>query len=244
MMRELREIRSALSPREILLVADAATGQSAVTVAKGFDENLGVTGIILSRMDSDARGGAALSMSHITGRQVVFIGTGERLEDFERFHPGHIAGRILNRGDVVTLVEKVQEDIDLEKTRKLEKKIKKNTFDLEDFLDQLRQIKKMGSLENMMGMLPGMPKKKMNLAVDDTQIKRTEAIICSMTPYERSHYKMINGSRRKRIALGSGTNVYEVNRLLQSFEQMKKMMKKLGKGGGPRNLSSLTQYMR
>jgi signal recognition particle subunit SRP54 len=244
MMKELQEIKRAVSPAEVLLVADAATGQSAVTVAGAFNEKLGVTGIVLSRMDSDARGGAALSMSHVTGRRVKFIGTGEKVGDLERFHPQRIAGRILDRGDIVTLVEKVQEDVDLREAKKLEQKIRKNTFDLEDFLGQLKQIRKMGSLESVLGMLPGVPKKKMNLSLDDDQIRHTEAIILSMTPHERSHHKMINGSRRKRIALGSGTSVYEVNRLLSSFEQMKKMMKKIGKGGGISNLSSLTQHLR
>jgi signal recognition particle subunit SRP54 len=231
-------------------VADAATGQSAVTVARGFDERLELTGIILSRMDSDARGGAALSMSYVTGRGIVFIGTGERIEDFERFHPERIAGRILNRGDVVTLVEKVQDDLDLEKARNLEKKLRKNSFDLEDFRDQLRQIRRMGGLENILGMMPGgiMPglSGKGNLNLDETQLKHAEAIICSMTPRERLHHKIINGSRRKRIALGSGTSVYEVNRLLNNFDQMKKMMKKVKKGGvpGAGSLQSIMQRMR
>jgi signal recognition particle subunit SRP54 len=253
MMSELERIKKAVSPHEILLVADAATGQSAVSVAQGFDQRLGISGIILSRMDSDARGGAALSMSYVTGRGIKFIGTGEKIEDFERFHPERIAGRILNRGDVVTLVEKVQEDIDEDKAKKLEQKMRRNAFDLEDFLDQLKQIKKMGSLEKLMGMMPGLPK-KLNLNFDEKKLKHAEAIINSMTPYERSHYKMINGSRRKRIALGSGTSVFEVNRLLGSFDQMKKMMKKM-KGGllkagqGPQGmntqgLESLMQKMR
>jgi len=230
MMDELIEIKKAINPGEILLVADAATGQAAVSVAQGFDQKLGITGIVLSRMDSDARGGAALSMSYITGKKVKFIGTGEKIEDFERFYPDRIAGRILNMGDVVSLVEKVQKDFDEEKARQLEKKIKKESFDLNDFLDQLRQLKKLGPLENLIDMIPGIPKKA-NLKIDESQLRRTEAIINSMTPYERAHYKIINGSRRKRIALGSGTSVYEVNRLLNNFQQIKKMMKKIGKGG-------------
>ncbi len=242
MMSELEKIKKEVSPQEVFLVADAATGQSAVTVAQGFDQRLGLTGIILSRMDSDARGGAALSMSYVTGQGIAFIGTGERIEDFEWFHPERIAGRILDRGDVVSLVEKVQEDLDEEKARILEKKLRKNSFDLEDFLDQLRQIRRMGGLENIMGMLPGgmMPglPKKVNLNPDENQMKHAEAIICSMTPRERVHHKIINGSRRKRIALGSGTSVYEVNRLLGNFEQMKKMMKKVKKGGIPGTASS------
>jgi signal recognition particle subunit SRP54 len=241
MMDELVEIKKQVKPHEILLVADAATGQVAVTVAQGFHERIGITGIILSRMDSDARGGAALSMSYITGRTVSFIGTGEKIEDFERFYPDRIASRILEMGDVVTLVEKVQQEVDVERAKKLEKKIKKATFDLNDFLDQLKQLKKMGPLENILDLIPGVPKKA-NIQFDESQLVKTEAIINSMTPKEREHYKIINGSRRKRIALGSGTNVYDVNRLLNSFSQMKKMMKKMGKGGGRRG-NMLSSFM-
>ena len=231
MMDELKRIKKVLKPDEILLVADAATGQAAVSVAEGFNRELGITGIILSRMDSDARGGAALSMSYITGQYIKFIGTGEKVEDFEKFYPDRIADRILNMGDVVSLVEKVQKEYDIEKAKKLEKKIKKDNFDLNDFLDQIKQLKKMGPLENILEMIPGMPK-KLNLKVDERDLKRTEAIINSMTPEERAHYKIINGSRRKRIALGSGTTVFEVNRLLNNFQQMKKMMKKFSKNKG------------
>ena len=240
MMGELQSIKKAVRFNEILLVADAATGQAAVKIAQGFDEAIGITGLILSRMDSDARGGAALSMSHITGKHIKFIGTGEKVDDFEQFHPDRIAGRILDMGDIVSLVEKVQTDFDLEKAKKLEKKIKKATFDLNDFLDQLRQLQKMGPLENVLEMIPGMPKKT-PVKVDEGELKRTEAIINSMTPHERAHYKLINGSRRKRIALGSGTTVYDVNRLLSNFDQMKKLMKKFRRGGLPRgnSLSSL-----
>ena len=240
MMEELVKIRKKVNPHEILLVADAATGQVAVTVAQGFHERLGITGIILSRMDSDARGGAALSMSYITGRTISFIGTGEKIDDLERFHPDRVASRILDMGDIVTLVEKVQKDVDVERAKKLEKKIKKDTFDLSDFLDQLKQLKKLGPLENIMQLIPGLPKKA-NIRIDEGEILRTEAIIYSMTPRERMNYKIINGSRRKRIALGSGTTVFEVNRLLNNFAQMKKLMKKVGKGGTGRGnmLSSL-----
>ncbi len=231
MMEELIEIRDKLKPHEVLLVADAATGQAAVEVAKGFNEKLGINGIILSRMDSDARGGAALSMAYITGKPIKFIGNGEKISDFELFYPSRIASRILNMGDVVSLVEKVQEDFDLEKAKKLEKKLKKDTFDFNDFHDQIRQLRKMGSLENFMEMIPGLPTTA-PLKIDERELKRTEAIINSMTEYERTHYKVINGSRRKRIAMGSGTSVFEVNRLLNNFAQMKKLMKKMGKGGG------------
>jgi len=231
MMEELKRIKDVLIPIEILLVADSATGQAAVSVAEGFNREIGLTGIILSRMDSDARGGAALSMSYITGQYIKFIGTGEKIENFEKFYPDRIADRILNMGDVVSLVEKVQKEYDVEKAKKLEKKIKKDSFDLNDFLDQIKQLKKMGPLENILEMIPGMPK-KLNLKVDERDLKRTEAIINSMTIEERSHYKIINGSRRKRIALGSGTTVFEVNRLLNNFQQMKKMMKKFSKNKG------------
>jgi signal recognition particle subunit SRP54 len=240
MMEELVEMKKKVHPHELLLVADAATGQAAVSVAKGFEAKLGITGLILSRMDSDARGGAALSMTYITGKHIKFIGTGEKIDDFERFFPERIANRILNMGDIVSLVEKVQNEVDLEQVQKLEKKIKKDTFDLDDFLKQIKQLKKMGPLENLIDMIPGMPKKAL-FQIDDRNIKRTEAIIQSMTGKERENYKIINGSRRKRIAIGSGTNVFEVNRLLNNFSQMKKMMKKIGKGGELRRgeLSSL-----
>ncbi len=242
MMDELVKIKRVINPHEVLLVADAATGQAAVSVAQGFDEKIGITGLMLSRMDSDARGGAALSMSYITGKHIKFIGTGENTADFEKFYQSRISGRILDRGDVVSLVEKVREDLDLEKAKKLEKKIKKATFDLNDFLDQIKQMQKMGPLENILEMIPGLPKKA-NINIDESELKRTEAIICSMTYHERGHYKVINGSRRKRIAIGSGTTVFDVNKLLNNFQQMKKMMKKMGKRGGMNALSSLVDRM-
>lgn len=230
MMSELVRIKKAINPDEILLVADAATGQAAVSIARGFDEKLGITGIILSRMDSDARGGAALSMAYITGKQIRFIGTGERVTDFDLFYPERVAQRILNMGDILSLVEKVQKDIDLEEAKRLEKKLKKNKFDLEDFLQQIKKIRKMGPLEDLLEMIPGFSG-KMKLKIDESELKKAEAIINSMTPKERANYRIINGSRRKRIAMGSGTTVFDVNRLLNNFQQMKKMMKKMGKGG-------------
>ena len=245
MMAELVKMKDQLKPHEVLLVADAATGQAAVNVAQGFNEKLGITGILLSRMDSDARGGAALSMSYITGKPIKFIGNGEKISDFEIFHPSRIAGRILDMGDVISLVEKVQEDFDLEQAERLEKKLKKDAFDLSDFLDQILHLRKMGPLENILEMLPGISKqvipKQGLLGIDERELKRTEAIIRSMTKQERANYKIINGSRRKRIAIGSGTSVFEVNRLLNNFAQMKKLMKKMGKGGRVRGdaLSSL-----
>ncbi len=242
MMGELVEIKKAVKVNETLLVVDAATGQVAVNVARGFDGAVGISGIILSRMDSDARGGAALSMSYITGKYIKFIGTGEKVDDFDKFYPDRIAGRILNMGDVISLVEKVQADFDVEKAKKLEKKIKKDSFDLGDFGDQLRQLRKMGPLENLLEMIPGLTK-KMNLKLDSNALKRAEAIINSMTLDEKANYKIINGSRRKRIALGSGTSVFEVNRLLSNFEQVKKMIKRFGKGTGPK-LGELSSMMR
>ena len=245
MMAELVKMKDQLKPHEVLLVADAATGQAAVNVAQGFNEKLGITGILLSRMDSDARGGAALSMSYITGKPIKFIGNGEKISDFEIFHPSRIAGRILDMGDVISLVEKVQEDFDFEQAERLEKKLKKDAFDLSDFLDQILHLRKMGPLENILEMLPGISKqvipKQGLLGIDERELKRTEAIIRSMTKQERANYKIINGSRRKRIAIGSGTSVFEVNRLLNNFAQMKKLMKKMGKGGRVRGdaLSSL-----
>lgn len=238
MMKELIDIKSNLHPNEILLVADAATGQVAVNIATGFDEKLGITGIILSRMDSDARGGAALSMSYITGKNIKFLGTGESVGDFERFYPDRVASRILNMGDVVSLVEKVQKEFDLEEAKKLEKKIRKDTIDLNDFIDQIGQLRKLGPLENLLEMIPGISK-KINFKIDERELKRAEAIINSMTKYERAHYKIIDGNRRKRIALGSGTSIFEVNRLLNGFQQMKKMMKKMGKSGKANAISSI-----
>jgi len=240
MMEELVEIKNKIKPHEVLLVADAATGQVAVNVAKGFNEKLDISGIILSRMDSDARGGAALSMSYVTGKNIKYIGTGEKIQDLETFYPSRVAGRILEMGDIISLVEKAQDSFDIEQAKKLEKKIKKDTFDLNDFLEQLRQIKKMGPLENILEMIPGIPKKA-NIKIDGKELKVPEAIINSMTKYERSHIKIINGSRKKRIAVGSGTSVFEVNRLLNNFQQMRKMIKKFRKGGKDKGspLSSL-----
>lgn len=242
MMDELVKIKDKIEPQEIFLVADAATGQAAINIAKGFDEKLGITGIILSRMDSDARGGAALSMSYVTQKHIHFIGTGEKIEDLEKFYPARIARRILNMGDVVSLVEKVQQDFDLEKAKKLEKKMRKDSFDLNDLLDQLQQLHRFGPLESILEMIPGALKES-GIKIDDRELKHTEAIINSMTRVERANYKIINGSRRKRIALGSGTSVFEVNRLLKNFEQMKKMMKRLGKGGKQR-FSNFASIMR
>ena len=227
MMKEVRNLKQQIKPDYIFFVADAMTGQDAVNVAREFNENLEFNGVILTKLDSDARGGAALSIKAVTGKPVVFVGTGEKTNDFEEFHPDRMANRILGMGDILTLIEKAETELDLEEAEKLAKKLQKNQFTFTDFLSQLHQIKKLGPLDQIMGMLPGMNAKAMKgLKVDDKEIKHIEAIIYSMTPRERDKPLIINGSRRQRIAKGSGTSVQEVNRLLKQFEQMKKMMKK------------------
>jgi signal recognition particle subunit SRP54 len=233
LMDEVEEIKAKLSPGEILLVADAMTGQDAVQVAEAFNQVLDLTGIILSKMDGDARGGAALSMRTVTGKPIKFCGIGEKLDALETFHPERMASRILGMGDVLSLIEKAEKAFDAEQAQKLQEKLIKDTFTLEDFRDQLQQVKKMGSLEQIWGMLPGMGKLKQlrHLQPDDRELIRVEAIINSMTPEERRKHTIINASRRKRIANGSGTSVQEVNKLLKNYGQMKKMLQKLGKGG-------------
>jgi signal recognition particle subunit SRP54 len=227
LVRELKRLRDFLSPNEILLVADAATGQQAVSVATHFHEALEITGLILTKLDGDARGGAALSMREVTRRPIKFSGTGEKLDQFEPFHPERMAGRILGLGDIVSLVEKAASAIDEEEARKLEKKLRTATFDLNDFLDQFRLMKKMGPLENILGMIPGMNNLK-GFSVDEKQMKRVEAVVLSMTRQERAKPEVLNARRRQRIARGSGTTVTEVNDLLHRFNQMRKMMKNMG----------------
>lgn len=233
LMGELVRIRDKVKPTDILLVADAMTGQDAVNIAKSFDDALDIGGVILSKMDGDARGGAALSIKSITGKPIKFIGVGEKLNELEPFHPDRMASSILGMGDVLTLIEKAQSVVDEEKAVELEKKLKKNQFTLEDFRDQMVQIRKMGSLSDLIGMIPGMKKHKQlkNLEVDDRELIRIEAIINSMTPKERARHTIINGSRRKRIAKGSGTRVQDVNQLLKNYTQVMKMIKKFNKGG-------------
>ena len=238
LMGELERIKSTANPREILFVADAMTGQEAVTVASGFNDRLGITGVILSKLDGDAKGGAALSIKAVTGAPVKFVGLGEKLDALDVFHPDRLVSRILGMGDVLTLVEKAQAALDEKETARLTQKLKKNQFDLEDFLAQLQQIKKLGSLESIMGMIPGMGKmvKQMQGAQpSEKEMKRIEAIIRSMTPAERADHGIINGSRRLRIAKGSGTSVQEINLLLKRFTEAQKMMKQLTKLG-PKNL--------
>ncbi len=234
LMAELDAVRFAVSPVETLLVADSLTGQDAVNVAKQFKDRTDITGIMLTRIDGDARGGAALSMRSVTGCPIKLLGTGEKLDEIEVFHPDRIASRILGMGDVVGLVEKAAEAIDEEEAAKLEAKIKKGTFDLEDLAGQLRQMRKMGGMEGLMGMLPGVGKMKQQMAnanIDENVLKRQEAIISSMTPKERQAPKIIAASRKRRIAAGSGTSVPDVNRLLKQHKQMASMMKKIGKMG-------------
>jgi len=233
LMAELSRISETVQPSDILLVADAMTGQDAVNIAESFDAALDIGGVILTKMDGDARGGAALSIKEITGKPIKFIGVGEKLSELEAFHPDRLASSILGMGDVLTLIEKAQDAVDEKKAAELEKKIRKNQFTLEDFRDQMVQIRKMGSLGDIMKMIPGMGKLKQmkNLDVDEKEFGRIEAIINSMTPRERQQHTIINGSRRKRIAKGSGTRVQDVNQLLKNYTQLKKMLKKFNKSG-------------
>ena len=233
LMDELIRINEAVQPADILLVADAMTGQDAVNIAQSFNEALDIGGVVLTKMDGDARGGAALSIKEITGKPIKFIGVGEKLNELEPFHPDRLASSILGMGDVLTLIEKAQDLVDEKKAVELEKKLRKNQFTLEDFRDQMRQIRKMGSLGDIMKMIPGMGKLKQmkNIDMDEKELVRIEAIINSMTPLERQRHGIINGSRRRRIAKGSGTRVQDVNRLLKDYTQLLKMLKKLNKGG-------------
>ena len=237
LMDEMRKLKALLSPQEILFVADAMTGQDAVRSAEAFHKQLSLTGTVLTKMDGDARGGAALSIRHVTGQPVKFIGTGEKPDAFEPFHPDRIVGRILGLGDIMSLIEKAEEKLDKKKSEEFARKaLSGDGFSLEDFRDQLRQIKKLGSLESIMKMLPSVGPlagmQQMAGQVDEGQLSRVEAIINSMTPKERNHHEIISGSRRKRIANGSGTTVQEVNQLLRQYAQMRKMFKGIGKGGG------------
>ncbi len=231
LMNELKDIKEIASPHEIMLVVDAMTGQDAVNVAASFDEALGITGVLLTKLDSDTRGGAALSVLSVTGKPIKFVGMGEKLDEFEVFHPERMASRILGMGDVLTLIEKAQQTVDEEDAKKLAKKVKEKGFDLNDLLDQLKQIQKMGSIKSLLGMIPGVGSKLKDVDVDENQFKRLEAIISSMTIKEREKPSIINPSRKRRIASGSGTKVEDVNRLLKQFEQMNKMMKQMGLGG-------------
>lgn len=238
LMAELSNIKKEVNPTEILLVVDAMLGQDAVNVAQSFNDLLDITGVILTKLDGDTRGGAALSVRHVTGKPIKFIGTGEKLDTIEPFHPDRMASRILGMGDVLSLIEKAEQQYDEKQAAELERKLRENSFTLADYLEQLRQLKKMGNLESLLGMIPGMNKGALKDAqIDENAMKHLEAIILSMTEKERNRPDIINGSRRKRIAAGSGRTVEEVNRLLKQYEQMNKMFKqfgKMGKGGKKR----------
>ena len=238
MMSEIKNIKDAVKPVETMLVADSLTGQIAVNLASEFDKAVSLTSIILTRVDGDGRGGAALSMKQTTGKPIKFLGVGEKIDDLESFHPDRLANRILGMGDIVSLVEKASQDLDEEKIKLTEEKIKKGNFTFDDYLLQLRQMKKMGGMEGVLSLLPGVGKVKeqmQNANIDEKLLSSNEAIILSMTKKERSNPDIISGSRRKRISLGSGTDVQTINRLLKQFKMMSKMMKKMSKGGGPQN---------
>jgi len=234
MMEELKAVQAAVKPHEILLVVDGMTGQDAVNIAAEFSQQLDLTGVIMTKLDGDARGGAALSLRAVTGKPIKYIGLGEKLNALESFHPDRMASRILGLGDVVGLVEKAQSVFDQKRAAKMEEKVRKQSFTLEDFSQQMKQIKKMGSMSEIMAMIPGAARLPQNAEIDDKALTRIEAIISSMTPQERNRPQVINGSRRKRIALGSGTSIQEVNRLLSQFEMSQKMMKQMmnSKGRG------------
>lgn len=229
LIQELKDVRDFLDPKETLLVADSATGQQAVSVAQTFDEQIGVTGLVLTKLDGDARGGAALSMRSITQKPIKFVGVGEKMSDFEAFVPDRMAGRILGMGDVVGLVEAAAEAVDQDEALRMAERMKKNKFDFEDFLAQMRMMNRMGGMQSLMGMIPGMKDKLQGVDLDEKRMKHLEAIILSMTPRERTRPEIIKASRRKRIAAGSGTSVTQVNALLKQFGQMRKMMRSKGK---------------
>ena len=231
LMQELKDLKSSVKPHEILLVVDSMTGQDAVNVAETFNNNLGIDGVVLTKLDGDTRGGAALSVKKVTGKPIKFAATGEKLSDIEEFHPDRMASRILGMGDVLSIIEKAEETFDEEEALKMEKKLRKQKFDLEDYLAQLRQVKKMGSFSSILKMLPGMGNLK-NIQIDDKEFDKVEAMICSMTLEERRNPKILNGSRRLRIAKGSGTTVQDINKFINSFEMTQKMMKKLTNNKG------------
>lgn len=235
LMQELKDLKRDVKPHEILLVVDSMTGQDAVNVATTFNEELGIDGIVLTKLDGDTRGGAALSVKKVTGRPIKYIATGEKLSDIEEFHPDRMAQRILGMGDVLSIIEKAEETFDLEEAEKLEKKLKKQSFDLDDYLSQLRQMKKMGSFSSILKMIPGFSAMK-DVNIDDKEFVRIEAMICSMTKEERRNPKVLNGSRRLRIAKGSGTTVEQLNKFMKSFEMTQKMMKQMTSGKGMKKM--------
>ena len=236
MMAELQEIKREVQVHQTLLIVDAMTGQDAVNVAENFENTIGIDGVILTKMDGDTRGGAALSIKAVTGKPILYIGMGEKLSDLEQFYPDRMASRILGMGDILSLIEKAEMEVDQEKAKELTQKLKKAEFDFNDFLDQMRQIKKMGGMASIMSMMPGMPQMKGDMAVDDSAMDRVEAIILSMTKEERANPAILNPSRKQRIARGAGVDISEVNRIVKQFDQMRKMMKQLPgmMGGGKR----------
>lgn len=244
MMAEIEAVKKAVNPSETLFVVDSMTGQDAVNTAKEFNERLNFEGVILTKLDGDTRGGAALSIRSVVNKPIKFVGTGEKMEDIDAFHPKRMSDRILGMGDIVSLVERAQEQFDEDEARTLQKKLAKNQFNFDDFLKQIQQIKKMGNIKDLASMIPGMGKALNKVDVDDDAFKGIEAIIYSMTPYERSNPSFIDGSRRKRIARGSGTSVPEVNRLLKQFAETRKMMKMVSQGGKLRNMAGQMRQRR
>ena len=236
LMQELKNLKIAVKPHEILLVVDSMTGQDAVNVATTFNENVGIDGVVLTKLDGDTRGGAALSVKKVTGRPIKFAATGEKLSDIEEFHPDRMASRILGMGDVLSIIEKAEESFDVEEAAKLEKQLRKGEFDLNDYLAQLKQIKKMGSFSSILKMIPGMGSKLKDVKVDDKELVRIEAIISSMTDKERRNPKLLNGSRRLRIAAGSGTSVQQINKFMETFEVTQKMMKQMNTDKGMKKM--------
>ncbi|MFT4035368.1 MAG: signal recognition particle protein [Patulibacter sp.] len=242
LMDELRRVRDAIQPDDTILVVDAMTGQDAVNVAENFGAAVPLDGVIMTKLDGDARGGAALSVKEITGKPILFASTGEKIPDFERFHPDRMAQRLLGMGDVLSLIEQAERQVDEDEARALEKKLRRGEFTLEDFLGQIRMMRRMGPLSSLLGMIPGLGRQLKDAKVDDSAVNRIEAIILSMTPQERRDPKIINGSRKRRIAAGSGTTIQEVGRLLNQFEQMRKVMKQMSRGKGP-DLGALMQQL-
>ena len=239
MMTEITNIKSSISPDEILFVVDSITGQDAVNTAKAFNHRLDFNGVVLTKLDGDTRGGAALTIRSVVDKPIKFIGTSEKMEGLDIFHPDRMASRILGMGDVISLVERAQQQFDEQEARKIQKKIAKNTFGFDDFLKQIQQIKKMGNIKDLAGMIPGVGKAIKDVDIDDDAFKGIESIIYSMTPYERSNPNVLNGSRKKRIALGSGTNVQEINQLIKQFSQMGKMMKMMQGGGASKMMEMM-----
>jgi signal recognition particle subunit SRP54 len=243
MMDEISNVKKSINPQETLFVVDAMTGQDAVNTAKAFHDRLDYEGVVLTKLDGDTRGGAALTVRSVVNKPIKFVGIGEKIDALDVFYPSRMADRILGMGDIVSLVEKAQEQYDEEEAKVLQRKIARNQFNFNDFLQQIKQIKKMGNVKDLMSMIPGMGKAIKNLDIDDDSFKEIEAIIYSMTPAEREDPKVINGSRRRRIAAGSGSEIQEVNRLIKQFEETRKMMQMMSKGGG-KNMMKMMQRMK